>query len=215
VWAETGLPRALTQAPQRLPFMPNLDSLKTRADRDRALTMRPEMQRLDFNQQTTTLDLGLAREQQKPLIEAKTQWLYDINRASADNVKVGLDFAMPVFFRTATAQAELLTVSLERTRLQIAQTARFINAEIDNAISALERAAERFEAADKEARYAQQMEDGERKRFFAGETSLLIVNLRERAAAEARVRVVSAQADYLRAWVLYNWAIGNIVQLAQ
>lgn len=215
VWAETGLPRALSQAPQRLPFMPNLDSLKTRADRDRALTMRPEMQRLDFTQQTTTLDLGLAREQQKPLIDAKTQWLYYPERASADNFKVGLDFAMPVFFRTATAQAELFTISLERTRLQIAQTARFINAEIDNAISALERAAERFEAADKEARYAQQMEDGERKRFFAGETSLLIVNLRERAAAEARVRVVSAQADYLRAWVLYNWAIGDIVQLAR
>ncbi len=215
LWAETGLPRALVQPPQRLPVLPNLDSLQARADRDRALTMRPEMQRLDFNQQSTTLDLNLAREAQKPFIEAKTQWLYYTDRASADNVKLGFDFAMPVFFRTANAQAELFSISLERTRLQIAQTSRFINADIDNAVSALQRTLERYEAAEKESRYAQQMEEGERRRFFAGETSLLIVNLRERAAAEARIRVVSARADYHRAWVVYQWAIGEIVRLAQ
>ncbi|MCU0424817.1 MAG: TolC family protein [Candidatus Kapabacteria bacterium] len=214
-WTEAGLPRALSQSPQSLPELPNLDSLQARADRDRAMALRPEMQRLDFNQQSTTLDLNLAREGQKPFIEAKTQWLYYPERGSADNFKLGLNFSLPVFFRAAGAQAELFTISLERTRLQIAQTSRFINAEIDNAVSALQRAAERVEAAEKEARYAFQMEEGERKRFFAGETTLLIVNLRERAAAEARVRVVSAKADYLRAWILYNWATGDIVRLAQ
>jgi outer membrane protein TolC len=101
-------------------------------------------------------------------------------------------------------------VNLQRT-----QTARFVNADIDNALSALQRALERTDAAEREARYATLMEEGERKRFTAGETSLLIVNLRERAAAEARVRVVTARADYLRAWTLYHWSVGNIVQLTQ
>jgi outer membrane protein TolC len=179
------------------------------------MVSRPEMQRLDVNQQTTSLDINLARESQKPFIEAKTQWLYYPGSSNNDNIKVGLDFSMPLFFRTATAQTELLTISLERTRLQIIQASRFINAEIDNAVSALQRAAERLDAAEKEVRFALQMEDGERKRFLAGETSLLIVNLRERAAAEARTRTISARADYLRAWVLYNWAIGDIARLAE
>lgn len=214
-WTEAGLPRALSEVPQVLPALPNLDSLQARADRDRAMILRPEMQRLDFTQQSTTLDLNLAREGQKPFIEAKTQWLYYPERSSADNFRLGVNFALPVFFRAAGAQAELFTISLERTRLQMAQTSRIINAEIDNAVSALQRAAERVEAAEREARYALQMEEGERRRFFAGETTLLIVNLRERAAAEARVRVVSAKADYLRAWILYHWATGDILRLAQ
>jgi outer membrane protein TolC len=214
-WRETGIPRALGQAPQSLSELPTLDSLQARADRNRAMVSRPEMQRLDVNQQTTSLDINLARESQKPFIEAKTQWLYYPGSSNNDNIKVGLDFSMPLFFRTATAQTELLTISLERTRLQIIQASRFINAEIDNAVSALQRAAERLDAAEKEVRFALQMEDGERKRFLAGETSLLIVNLRERAAAEARTRTISARADYLRAWVLYNWAIGDIARLAE
>ena len=215
LWTETGIPRALTQSPQSLPALPNVDSLQIRIDRERAMTMRPELQRLDFTQQSTSLDINLARESQKPLIEAKTQWLYYPGSSNNDNLKVGFDFMMPLFFRTASAQTELLTISLERTRLQTAQTSRFINAEIDNAISALQRAAERLDAADKETRFAVQMEEGERKRFLAGETSLLIVNLRERAAAEARTRMISARADYLRAWVLYLWSIGSISQLTQ
>ena len=214
-WTETGLPRPLAQSPERLPPPPRLDSLQVLADRDRAMALRPEMQRLDFQQQSLSLDLALAREGQKPFIEAKTQWLYYPQTGTADNFKLGFDFAMPALFRTATAQSELFTISLERNRLQIQQISRFINADIDNAISALQRAAERLEAAQNEVRYARIMEDGERKRFFAGETTLLIVNLRERAAAEARVRLVAAQADYLRAWVLYNWSTGAIIQLAQ
>lgn len=214
-WTDTGIPRALKQEPYRLPNLPTMDSLQIRADRERAMAMRPEIQRLEFTQQSTSLDLSLARESQKPVIEAKTQWLYYPGSSNNDNLKVGLDFSMPLFFRTASAQAELFTISLERTRLQLAQTSRFINAEIDNTVSAFQRAVERLDAAEKETALANQMEEGERKRFLAGETSLLIVNLRERAAAEARVRMVSARADCLRAWVLYVWSIGTIAQLAE
>ncbi|MCS6807945.1 MAG: TolC family protein [Bacteroidota bacterium] len=214
-WTEAGLPRPLTQFPQRLPELPRLDSTQVLLDRVRAMTLRPEMQRLDFNQQSTVLDLNLAQEGQKPFIEAKTQWMYYPESNIADNFKLGLNFHLPVFFRSAQAQTDLLSISLERIRLQTAQTSRVITADIDNAISALQRAAERVEAAEKEANYAVRMEEGERKRFLAGETALLIVNLRERATAEARVRVVSAKADYLRAWVFYHWATGDMLRLLQ
>jgi outer membrane protein TolC len=198
-----------------LPKEPSLDSLSVRADRERALTLRPEMLRLEVNQQTLTLDVNLAREAQKPLIETKAQWFYGIEKGSADNFKLGVNLAVPLFFRTATAQTELLSVSIERLRLQMLQTMRFINADIDNALSALMRAAERIQAAEREFGYAYKMAQGEQRRFVEGETSLLFVNLRERAAAEAASRVVSARADYLRAWTQYHWSVGNIVQLAE
>lgn len=215
LWTEAGTAQRLTQPPFSLPQPPILDSNIVRLDRDRALSLRPEMQRLEVNQQSTTLDLNLARESQKPTIEAKAQWYYGIDKGTVDNIKLGANFAMPLLFRTATAQTELINISLERLRLQTVQTARLVNADIDNALSATQRAAERIQAAERELDFAIKMAEGEQKRFLQGETSLLIVNLRERAAAEAAARTINAYADYLRAWSLYYWATGNILQLAQ
>jgi outer membrane protein TolC len=215
LWTEAGIPQQLVEPPKSLPPLPGLDSTAVRADRDRALVFRPEMQRLDINQQNAFFDLALARESQKPLIETKAQWFYGIANGSTDNFKLGVNVAMPLFFRTATAQVELITISLERFRLQIAQTARTVNADIDNALSAARRASERAQAAEREYIYAVRMAEGEQRRFVEGETSLLFVNLRERAAAEAASRVIAARADYLRAWTQYYWATGTILQLTQ
>jgi outer membrane protein TolC len=214
-WTEAGLPRPLSQRPETIPSLPRLESTRIQNDRQSALQLRPEMQRIDYNEQNTNLDLTLAREFQKPMIETKAEWYYSIGKSNFDNIKLGLNMSVPLLFRSATAQVELFNITLDRVNLQRTQTARFVNADIDNALSALQRALERTDAAEREARYATLMEEGERKRFTAGETSLLIVNLRERAAAEARVRVVTARADYLRAWTLYHWSVGNIVQLTQ
>jgi outer membrane protein TolC len=215
LWTEVGTAQQITLPPASLPPPPTLDSAQIRADRERAMAIRPEMQRLEISQQSAFLDLNLARESQKPLIETKAQWFYGIEKGTTDNFKLGVNVAMPFFFRTATAQTELIMIAIERFRLQTAQTGRVVNADVDNAVSALGRASERIQAAERELGYALRMAQGEQRRFVEGETSLLIVNLRERAAAEAAARVVTARADYLRAWTQYYWATGTIVQLAQ
>ncbi len=205
-------PQQLTEVPRSMPLsVPFVDSLRVQAERTAALMLRPEMQRIDFSQQNLQLDLNLAYEFQKPFIETKAEWYYPLGSEMAlNNYKVGLNVAVPVFFRTANAQVELFNIGLDRINLQRAQVSRLVQAEVDNAFNALQRAADRIRAADREVFYAIQMEEGERRRFTAGETSLLVVNLRERAAAEARVRLVNARADYFRAYTQYYWAVGKI-----
>lgn len=219
LWTQTGEPRPLRELPQVFPPLPRLDSAQVSADRTAALTLRPEMQRIEFNQQSTNLDLQLAYEAQKPFIESKAMLLAPIgvpeSQFSLNNYKVGFKLGIPLFFRSAGAQVELFNVSLDRINLQRAQTGRLVQADVDNALNALQRANDRVQAAVREVEFATQMERGERRRFEAGETSLLIVNLRERAAVEARVRLVNARADYLRAYTQYYWATGKIIQLTQ
>jgi outer membrane protein TolC len=209
-------PQALTEQPVPMPAaLPIIEEPQRNADRNSALTLRPEMQRIEFMQQSTTLDLNLASEFQKPFIDTKAQWLYPLQEGvSLSNFKIGVNFAMPVFFRTAGAQVELFNIALDRVALQRAQVGRLVQADVDNATNALDRARDRVRAAEREVYYATLMEEGERKRFALGETSLLIVNLRERAAAEARVRLVNAKADYMRAFGQYYWATGKIAELA-
>ncbi len=216
-WTSTGDPLAITQNPQAIiaDNLPRLDSARVRAERQAALQVRPELQRIELNAQSINFDINLAREAQKPMVETEFKWLQSVDGNAPSSYKVGLNVSYPIFVRSATAQTELLSINLDRIALQRTQTQRVVLADVDNAISALQRASDRIRAAERETYYAVQMEVGERKRFEAGETSLLFVNLRERAAAEARVRLVGAQADYLRAYITYRWAIGTIRDLAQ
>jgi outer membrane protein TolC len=210
-------PDSLNERPSVMPPLPGLTQQQIATDRTNALTLRPEMQRIDFTRQNTALDLNLAREAQKPFIETKVEWLYPSAGGagtSLENFKVGANFSMPLLFRTANAQTDLLTIALDRVELQRVQAGRLVQADVDNALNALLRAQDRTIAAEREVNYATLMEDGERKRFAAGETTLLVVNLRERAAAEARVRLVTARADYLRSYTQYYWATGTIASLA-
>jgi outer membrane protein TolC len=80
--------------------------------------------------------------------------------------------------------------------------------DVDNALSAIERAKERMEAAAQSLRLAKTLEDGERFRFSLGATSVLFVNLRERNTVDSEIQVIRAKADYQKAQALYQWAIG-------
>lgn len=80
--------------------------------------------------------------------------------------------------------------------------------DVDNALSAIERAKERIAAAADSLRLAHTLEEGERFRFSLGATSVLFVNLRERNAVDSEVQLIRAKADYQKALANYQWAIG-------
>ena len=64
---------------------------------------------------------------------------------------------------------------------------------------AIQAAVDRFRATDAEVLLAKQLETGERKRFAAGDSTLFLVNQRERATAEALGRLIDIQLEYQQA----------------
>jgi len=70
-----------------------------------------------------------------------------------------------------------------------------IRIEVLDACSAIRRAGEALEQAAGAAEVAARVAEGERQRFAQGLGSLLIVNLREAAAAQAAQSVVDAKAE--------------------
>jgi hypothetical protein len=50
----------------------------------------------------------------------------------------------------------------------------------------------------------------EQSKFLAGDSSLLLINLRERFLAEALQRLVTAKADVARSLVALAWSTGVI-----
>ena len=84
-----------------------------------------------------------------------------------------------------------------------------VQVDVDNALSAMERAKERIAAAGQSLQLARTLEEGERFRFSVGATSVLFVNLRERNAVDSEAQLIRTQADYHKAHAFYQWAIGS------
>lgn len=91
-----------------------------------------------------------------------------------------------------------------------AYTERQVQIEVDNWLSAIVRARDRVKASTEALRLAKTLEEGERARFNMGATSVLFVNLRERAVVEAAYELYRAQADYAVARGGMLWARGLI-----
>lgn len=73
-------------------------------------------------------------------------------------------------------------------------------------MSALEAARQRVLVARREVALATELEAAERQRFEQGDSTLLIVNLREQATAESKVREIDAVLDFQRALANYRAA---------
>jgi len=110
------------------------------------------------------------------------------------------------------ARGKVLHAEAEQTRLAYKQayTERSVAIDVDNWLSAIVRARDRVKASTEALRLAKTLEEGERARFNMGATSVLFVNLRERAVVESAYELYRAQADYAVARGGMLWARGAL-----
>ncbi|ALA60670.1 TolC family protein [Nitrospira moscoviensis] len=170
---------------------------------------RPEVKEVDIEAKINNIDLALAKNNLLPSLDAEAAPA----RAPEKFVlglgyRFGLELKVPLLQRRS--RGEVLEAQAQADRLVLVQKFREqqVMVDVDNALSAIERAKERMEAAAQSLRLAKTLEDGERFRFSLGATSVLFVNLRERNTVDSEIQVIRAKADYQKALALYQWAIG-------
>jgi outer membrane protein TolC len=185
--------------------------LRVEDEVSRARSLRPEIQRIGVLQETSRLDSALASEFLRPYVELEAGLMsYDMSSPSKLDYMVGLRVHQPLLFRQANAQVQTAGVGVQRADLSRSLLERMIDADVANALIGIDRTRERLQAATEEQQLARRMVDAEQRRFEAGESSLLAVNLRERFYAEALLRAISARADLARAFISLRWATGTI-----
>jgi outer membrane protein TolC len=207
----------VSRAPRSFPEPVPIDAHVVQRDADAALARRPEVRRLDALGKQQDLELEYARNQKAPAIDVFVTGSYDLGdsrvaRPDLDKpvVAAGVLVDIPILNRAADGRSK----AAEAAKTRIAEQRRFasdrIRADVQDATSALEAARLRAAVARREVDLARQLEDAERTRFDAGDSSLLIVNLREQASAEARAREVDALADYAKARAAYRAATATV-----
>jgi outer membrane protein TolC len=170
---------------------------------------RPEIKEIDIEAKINNIDLALAKNNLLPSLDAEAA-----PARAPEKFVLGLGYRLGVELRVPILQrrsrGEVLEAQAQADRLVMVQRFREqqVVVDVDNALSAIERAKERMEAATQSLRLAKTLEDGERFRFSLGATSVLFVNLRERNTVDSENQVIRAKADYQKALALYQWAIG-------
>lgn len=192
-------------------FSPTIDAVQQH--KLQAKQARPEVKEIDIEAKVNNIDLALAKNNLLPSLDAEAA-----PARAPEKFVLGLGYRFGVELKIPILQrrnrGEVLEAQAQADRLALVQKFREqqVVVDVDNALSAIERAKERMEAATQSLRLAKTLEDGERFRFSLGATSVLFVNLRERNTVDSEVQVIRAKADYHKAQALYQWAIGAWAQ---
>ncbi|MDE3225542.1 MAG: TolC family protein, partial [Nitrospirota bacterium] len=159
--------------------------------------------------QLNNIDLELAKNNLLPSLDAEASPSRTPEKFVLGlGYRFGLELRIPIMQRRG--KGEVLEAQGKADRLVLVQLFRQqqVAVDVDNALSAMERAKERIAAAQQSLLMARTLEEGERFRFSLGATSVLFVNLRERNSVDSEAQWIRAQADYQKALAMYQWAIG-------
>jgi outer membrane protein TolC len=163
------------------------------------------------------IELQLAQNQLLPAVDGLIQGSHDVGRPTKGtgdsrldraNFEVGVRVDVPVQRsdargRVQTAQARIAQL-LQQERFAVDS----ITAEVQDTLSALERAYVQREQAARASRWALAVEKGELASFLVGGGDLLRVVLREQATFEQQLLEVDANQEYFRALADYQAALG-------
>ncbi len=178
-----------------------------------AVRRRPELGRLEALRAQSEIELRWAKNQRMPALDAQAVVSRDVGngsptlRPTAFEAAVLLD--VPLQTRVAQGRIDAAGAQIARVDAQRAFARERIAVEVRDALIAIDAARQRVEVARREVDLARQLEQGERARFDLGESTLLVVNLREQATVDAALREVDALADYHRAVAAYRAAAGE------
>ncbi len=203
----------MTPPQERVPEFPDpqtsLSPDLVQTHKIQAKAARPEIREIDIEAKINNIDLELAKNNLLPSLDADATPARSPEKFVLGlGYKFGLELRVPLMQRRG--RGEVLEAQGRADRLVLTQKYREqqVVVDVDNALSAIERAKERIAAAAESLRLARTLEEGERFRFSLGATSVLFVNLRERNTVDSEVQLVRAKADYQKALANYQWAIG-------
>lgn len=182
-----------------------------------ARARRPELQRLELQRRQTETELELQKNQQAPGIDVTLMGAQDFGNSKSkpnrEELYAGLNIDIPLQRRVATGRAQVARANLQRLGHELRLAEDRIAAEVRDAQSSLAAARQRMELAARQRKAAEQLEDGERTRFELGDSTLLVVNLREMAKGDAALLQADSAIALHKAQADLDAALGGMEEI--
>ena len=129
--------------------------------------------------------------------------------------QAGVSFDLTARNRMANANVDTAVLQGRQLKLELAQVAQLIEAQVRNSLQSIETAKQRITAAESSARAAQAKLESETRLFGTGESTSFLVLTRQNEYADSRRRAVAARLDLNKAIARYEQAIGSTLEAHQ
>lgn len=199
-----------SRLPKAMPEGGTLDLAKSATEEERALARRPDLKRFDLVRDRSRIEADLARNQQLPSIDVTAYGARQFGPGDPARGEPVLGAAVyldiPILNRVQNGREQAAEAGVAKTEEQKRYARDRVVADVRAAMANIEAARQRSDLAKKEVTIAEQLAVAELRRFELGESTLLLVNLREQATTEATMREIDALADFQRAVATFRAA---------
>jgi outer membrane protein TolC len=124
------------------------------------------------------------------------------------NFQFGFDLTVPLLLRKERGKLELTRAKLEQSRLELDFARRHVVAEVQAAYNEMQAFDALIRTQRQTVANSLALLEAERVRFAAGESSLFLINARERNLITAQMKLVELEAKYFKSLAQFYWASG-------
>lgn len=185
-------------------------------DFDSLLKNHPSLQLGQFKIDQLEIDRRWKREQLKPKVDLKYNALSSAtqedlsNNYSPNNYAWGFKVGIPLYLRKERGELKLNELKIQDAELALNQKQQGLNYKIQSSINEWEATADQLVLYQKTVRDYQTLLRGERQLFENGESSLFLVNSRERGFINARLKLIELMVKNRKARLGTYYSLGAL-----
>lgn len=133
----------------------------------------------------------------------------EVNNVLTNNYKFGATFYMPILLRKERGKLEATKFKLKQSQLEFDQNQRTIINNIFTSYNEVLNLSNLVGIQNDLVRNAVLLRDAEEIRFESGESSLFLVNMRERSLIESQAKLVELKAKFAKSLAVLQWSAGS------
>jgi outer membrane protein TolC len=183
---------------------------------DSTLNNHPYLQITNFKIKSLEVDQRLKKEQLKPTLNLNYNFLNEpvnynpFDQFSVNNYKWGFNFEMPVFLRKERADFQLSNIKLQDEKLNFENNKAYLLAKIQNAHVDLKNSIVQLEIYRNTVSDSKRLLDAEKTMFEGGESSLFLINARETAYIQSKLKYIEALTKNQQAYLSLQFATARL-----
>lgn len=220
LWDENAAPLELED--KTIPL--NMDSLilgsgpqLSEMEIDSAINNHPYLQITNYKIKSLEVEKRLKKEQLKPQLNLQYNLINEpvnynpLNELSLNNYKWGLTFEMPVFLRKERGDLALADLKIQDEQYKYENNQAYLQFKIRNAIVEFNNALVQVEIYRRTAEDTKKLLEAERQMFETGESSLFLINARELAYIQAKLKLIEVIAKSHQALLSLKFSLASLV----
>jgi outer membrane protein TolC len=218
LWAENQIPLELDSLTSPIEL--------TTIDQEKALLLsdyqidtlvqnHPYLQLNDFKIKSLAIDNRLKKEQLKPTLNINYNLLNEpinsnpYNGLSINNYKWGLTFEMPLLLRKERGDLGLAQLKLQDEQLNYSSNKAYLTFKIKKAVNDYSNSINQLEIITRTLNDSKLLLEAEKQLFVSGESSLFLINARELAYIQARLKFIECIVKVQQSKLTYTFAIAG------